>query len=201
MTITHSALPISKNSVFNPWYRLLSKLEEELFQSGLRMKDVERLRFVKDYGDDYEGPETSKVATEYPLHSLRVSLITCYTMDTDLPLPVISKLLAGHTRLLMTIYYNKITPSVMAEKMSEADSALVKRGETSLKNFLQDAEMRQIQLRTASLGDTYNSVEAVLANRNPIGWEELRIPANVTGHSGDRDRFAHGHHAGVGFVL
>ena len=29
----------------------------------------------------------------------------------------------------------------------------------------------------------------------------LRIPANVTGHSGDRDRFAHGHHAGVSFVL
>ena len=29
----------------------------------------------------------------------------------------------------------------------------------------------------------------------------LRIPANVTGHSGDRDRFAHGLHAGTGFVL
>jgi hypothetical protein len=29
----------------------------------------------------------------------------------------------------------------------------------------------------------------------------MRIPANVTGHSGDRDRFAHGHHAGVSFVL
>ncbi len=29
----------------------------------------------------------------------------------------------------------------------------------------------------------------------------LRIPANVTGHSGDRDRFAHGHRAGVSFVL
>jgi hypothetical protein len=29
----------------------------------------------------------------------------------------------------------------------------------------------------------------------------VRIPANVTGHSGDRDRFAHGHHTGVGFVL
>lgn len=167
-----SAFPISKNSVLSPWYRLLSKLEEDLFQSGLRMKDGERLRLVKDYGDDYEGRETSKVATEYPLHSLRVSLITCYTMDTDLPLPVISKLLAGHTRLLMTIYYNKITPSVMAEKMNEADSALVERGEASLKNFLQDAEMRQIQLRTASLGDQYSSIEAALANRNPIGWEE-----------------------------
>ena len=168
----NSAFPIGSISAANPWYRLLSKLEKDLFQSGLRMRDGHRLRFVKDYGDDYEGPEAGKVATEYPLHSLRVSLITCYTMDTDLPLPVISKLLAGHTRLLMTIYYNKITPSVMAEKMNEADSALVERGEASLKNFLQDAEMRQIQLRTASLGDTYNSVEAVLANRNPIGWEE-----------------------------
>jgi hypothetical protein len=29
----------------------------------------------------------------------------------------------------------------------------------------------------------------------------MRIPANVTGHSGDRDRFAHGLHAGAGFVL
>jgi hypothetical protein len=31
--------------------------------------------------------------------------------------------------------------------------------------------------------------------------KNMRIPANVTGHSGDRDRFAHGLHAGTGFVL
>lgn len=168
----NSALPIGYTFPDSPWYRLLSKLEEDVFQAGQAMANGDRLQFVKDYGEDYEGQESSKVATEYPLHSLRVSLITCYTMDTDLPLPVISKLLAGHTRLLMTIYYNKITPSVMAEKMNEAESALVERGEASLKNFLQDAEMRQIQLRAAFHGDQYNSVEATLANRNPIGWEE-----------------------------
>ena len=168
----NSVLPISKNSVFNPWYRLLLKLEGDLFKSGLTMKNGDRLRFVKDYGEDYEGQESVKSATDYPLHSLRVSLITCYTMDTDLPLPVISKLLAGHTRLLMTIYYNKITPSVMAEKMKEADAALSERGEGSLRNFLADAEMRQIPLRAAFHNDQYNSVESVLANRNPIGWEE-----------------------------
>jgi hypothetical protein len=28
----------------------------------------------------------------------------------------------------------------------------------------------------------------------------LRIPANVTGHYGDRDRFAHGLHAGESIV-
>lgn len=29
----------------------------------------------------------------------------------------------------------------------------------------------------------------------------VRILLNVTGHSGDHDRFAHGHHAGVGFTM
>jgi hypothetical protein len=37
--------------------------------------------------------------------------------------------------------------------------------------------------------------------RKALKQMTVRIPANVTGHSGDRDRFAHGHHAGVGFVL
>lgn len=168
----NSPLPIIQDSPNHPWYRLLSKLEDDVFASGQALPDGYRLRFVKDYGDDYGGLEPHKTATEYPLHSLRVSLITCYTMDTDLPLPVISKLLAGHTRLLMTIYYNKITPSVMAEKMKEADTALVEKGEGSLRNFLADAEMNQIRLRSAYHIDQHNSVEAVLANRNPIGWEE-----------------------------
>tara|TARA_B100000749_G_scaffold133675_1_gene102644 strand:- start:963 stop:2438 length:1476 start_codon:yes stop_codon:yes gene_type:complete len=168
----NSAFPINSNSMSSPWYRLLSKLEEDVFQAGQTMANGDRLRFVKDYGEDYQGQEASKVATDYPLHSLRVSLITCYTMDTDLPLPVISKLLAGHTRLLMTIYYNKITPSVMADKMKEAHAVLSERGEDSLRNFLVDAEMRQIPLRAAFNNDQHNSVENVLANRNPIGWEE-----------------------------
>jgi hypothetical protein len=165
----NSPFCIDNNAITNPWYRLLSKLEDDVFASGHTMSNGDRLRFVKDYGEDYN---SLKVSTEYPLHSLRVSLITCYTMDTDLPLPVISKLLAGHTRLLMTIYYNKITPSVMAEKMKEANAALIEKGETSLKNFLVDAEMNQIELRAAYHSDTYNSIESVLANRNPIGWEE-----------------------------
>lgn len=168
----NSTFPIRYNSMDTSWYRLLSKLEDKVFTSGHMLTNGDRLRFVKDYGDGFEGYEDTKKATEYPLHSLRVSLITCYTMDTDLPLPVVSKLLAGHTRLLMTIYYNKITPSVMAQKMKEADEALAGKGEDSLRNFLADAEMNQIRLRTAFHSDKYNSVEAALANRNPIGWEE-----------------------------
>lgn len=165
-----SALPMYYNLPQNPWYRLLSKLEEDVFKSGQTLSSGDRLKFVKEY--DSKVSNIEKRATYFPLHSLRVSLITCYTMDTDLPLPVISKLLAGHTRLLMTIYYNKITPSVMAHKMKEADAALSETDGSSLRNFLADTEMRQIPLRAAFHNDQHNSVESVLANRNPIGWEE-----------------------------
>lgn len=168
----NSGQPIGDRHIRNPWYRLLSKLEHDVFVSGQMLSNGDRLRFVKDYGENYTGYEAYKKETEYPLHSLRVSLITCYTMDTDLPMPVISKLLAGHTRLLMTIYYNKITPSVMAEKMKEANASLIEKGEASLKNFLVDAEMNQIELRAAYHSDKHNSIETVLVNRNPTGWEE-----------------------------
>tara|TARA_Y100001954_G_C15796731_1_gene598028 strand:- start:1275 stop:2471 length:1197 start_codon:yes stop_codon:yes gene_type:complete len=91
-------------------------------------------------------------------------------MDTQLPLPVISKLLAGHTRLLMTIYYNKITPSAMAEKMDEAVTQLEEKSKQSVRNFLKDASMEQIQCKMVYHKE--DSIQAALVNRNPIGWEE-----------------------------
>ncbi|AUL98411.1 integrase family protein [Vibrio vulnificus] len=160
--------PISTSAESSFWYQLLLKLENQLAEQGSTLDNGERLKLVVDYP---EGTiEGSKVATLFPLHSLRVSLITAYTMDTQLPLPVISKLLAGHTRLLMTIYYNKITPSVMAEKMDEAHDALDAKSKQSVRNFLKDASMEQIQCKMVYHNE--DSVQAALINRNPIGWEE-----------------------------
>nr|WP_272166163.1 integrase family protein [Vibrio diabolicus] len=150
------------------WYQLLITLENQLVEQGNTLDNGERLKLVVDYPEGT--PEGSKVATLFPLHSLRVSLITAYTMDTQLPLPVISKLLAGHTRLLMTIYYNKITPSVMAEKMDEAHGELDAKSKQSVRNFLKDASMEQIKCKMVYHSD--DSIQAALANRNPIGWEE-----------------------------
>ena len=150
------------------WYRLLLALENQLAEQGDTLDNGERLKLVVDYPEG--ATERAKVATLFPLHSLRVSLITAYTMDTQLPLPVISKLLAGHTRLLMTIYYNKITPSVFTEKMEEANGALDAKSKQSVRNFLKDASMEQIQCKMVYHSE--GSIQAALSNRNPIGWEE-----------------------------
>jgi hypothetical protein len=161
--------PIAGDSKLAPfWYQLLLTLENQLAEQGSTLENGEKLKLVVDYPEGTT--EGAKVATLFPLHSLRVSLITSYTMDTQLPLPVISKLLAGHTRLLMTIYYNKITPSVMAEKMDEAHDTLDAKSKQSVRNFLKDASMEQIQCKMVYHSD--DSIQAALANRNPIGWEE-----------------------------
>ena len=160
--------PIVFGGIPTFWYQLLLTLENHLAEQGNTLDNGERLKLVVDYPEGT--PERNKVATLFPLHSLRVSLITAYTMDTQLPLPVISKLLAGHTRLLMTIYYNKITPSVMAEKMDEAHGELDAKSKQSVRNFLKDASMEQIQCKMVYHRD--DSIQAALVNRNPIGWEE-----------------------------
>ncbi|WP_318489478.1 gamma-mobile-trio integrase GmtZ [Photobacterium leiognathi] len=160
--------PLRANATDIFWYQLLFELENQLAERGDTLDDGERLKLVVDYPEGTK--ESAKFATLFPLHSLRVSLITAYTMDTQLPLPVISKLLAGHTRLLMTIYYNKITPSVMAEKMDEAHGELDAKSKQSVRNFLKDASMEQIQCKMVYHND--DSIQAALVNRNPIGWEE-----------------------------
>lgn len=159
--------PIQDVPLAHFWYQLLLALENQLADQGNTLDNGERLKLVVDYP---EGTKWGMIATLFPLHSLRVSLITAYTMDTQLPLPVISKLLAGHTRLLTTIYYNKITPSVFAEKMNKAEAQLEHRSKRSVRNFLKDASMQQIQCKMVYQQE--DSIQAAFVNRNPIGWEE-----------------------------
>ncbi|MBH0031829.1 integrase [Pseudoalteromonas sp. S3260] len=158
--------PIDADSLKRLWHSLLLELETNLFSTGDTLENGERLNLVVNY----ENEKSKGSTTHFPLHSLRVSLITAYSMDSNVPIPVISKLLAGHTRLISTIYYNKISPSVMADKMREAEESLIENSDSSLRSFLKDASISQIKCNVVY--NSEDSVVASLANRNPIGWEE-----------------------------
>lgn len=158
--------PIIETPICTLWYKLLLQLENNLLTSGDTLSDGTALQLVHDYGIDHN---SQKYKTEFPLHSLRVSLITYYILDAKLPLPVVSKLLAGHSRIIMTVYYTKLTPAVMKEKMTEAEKLLDDKSQESVRTFLKDAEMRQIKCKMAYHDG--QAIEAALVNRNPLGWE------------------------------
>ena len=158
--------PIDADSLKRFWHSLLLELENNLFSAGDTLDNGEKLSLVVNY----ENEKLKGSTTHFPPHSLRVSLITAYSMDSNVPIPVISKLLAGHTRLISTIYYNKISPSVMADKMRYAEGELLENSDTSLRSFLKDASINQIKCNVVY--NSEDSIVASLANRNPIGWEE-----------------------------
>ena len=58
----------------------------------------------------------------------------------------------------------------MAEKMDEAHSALDAKSMQSVRNFLKDASMAQIQCKMVYHNEV--SIQGAMVNRNPIGWEE-----------------------------
>lgn len=86
----------------------------------------------------------------------------------------------------MTIYYNKITPSVMAEKLKVADAALIEKSDMSLKAFLLDADLSQIEMRAAFLHDKYGSALNVISSRNLVGWEERACGICIVGGNTSR---------------
>lgn len=78
-------------------------------------RDGENLAFK-----DSEGRKRMPYVSPYTPHSLRVSLITAYIIDGGAPISVISKLV-GHSSLVMTIYYTKLTSDQMRKVMGEAE--------------------------------------------------------------------------------
>lgn len=58
--------------------------------------------------------------SRYTAHSMRVSLISAYVMEFGLPLEVVMKI-AGHSAIVMTIYYVKLNAEGMRQKFSEGE--------------------------------------------------------------------------------
>ncbi len=162
--------PITQNKLNAGWRTLLEELEIRLYNSGQTLKGGSKIKFTK---------EDSPIGTLYPLHSLRVSLITSYAMDGQTPFPVISKLLAGHSRLLMTIYYNKINPAVMRRKMAESEALMEEKTHESISDFLEDAELDLIKSSTVYIDE--KSMASSLTSRNPIGWVKKHIGLCLAG--------------------
>lgn len=134
--------PIASAALDRVWYRLLARLEQCCLERDETLDDGTPILFV------YHG-RTNR--THYPLHALRVSLITYLVLDLQLPLAVVSKLIAGHARLFMTIYYTKFGHAYMKEVLDTAERNMLAADEASHRRFLMDATMEQVSQRFASV--------------------------------------------------
>lgn len=133
--------PIADGSILNRlWYKLLKALEHHCAANKALDLAGNPLVFVR------AGPE---VTTYYPLHSLRVSLITAYALEGGVPMAILSKCIAGHARLIMTLYYTKAGITYCTETMDAATKRLMVNEQENYARWLKDKTYEQMEASAA----------------------------------------------------
>ncbi|RFP10452.1 integrase [Duganella sp. BJB488] len=174
--------PIIDDPIFSLWYRLLLDLEQRCAARGETGANGKALKFVAD---------NTRRTTLYPLHSLRVSLLTCLAVDAEVPLVVLAKLVAGHSRVIMTLYYTKIGVTQMTRILDAASSKLQETAEAGLRRFLAEAEYDELTNKIVA-----NNMEGLKASlvirpedRNPAGWMARSYGMCLVGGNSSSDEF------------
>ncbi|WP_332750046.1 gamma-mobile-trio integrase GmtZ [Hydrogenophaga sp.] len=132
--------PMRASKVASMWNLLLDELERRVYERGERLPDGGKICFVKVR--DATGRATAPV---YDLHTLRVSLLTAYATEGGVPIEILSKCVAGHASLLMTIYYIKTGPAYMTEQLALAQERILASERENLKRFMVDATLDQLE--------------------------------------------------------
>lgn len=154
-------LPLPKASLDVAWYKLLRAFEERLAKRGEVHADGKRILLVKP---DADWPF-------FPLHSLRVSLITALALEGQVPFPVLQKI-AGHSRLIMTLYYTKLGTVFPQQALEEAAKRLDSKKAESIVSFLRNTEYK-VLVKDAIANNSATFAAAIPehpAARNPAGW-------------------------------
>lgn len=131
-------MPLGEYGLNPLWHKTLTELENRL-KANCTLEEESSIRFIKN-----------KSTTLYPLHSLRVSLITAYALDGGVPMPILSKAIVGHARLVMTLYYTKAGISYVTDKMNQAEHNILNNDKESFGRFLRDAKYNQLQTSVVS---------------------------------------------------
>lgn len=139
-SIGQEHLPIRVNGLEILWYKTLKRLEKQLKET-VSSKEESTLKFVY--------PDSNKT-TYYSLHSLRVSLITAYALEGGVPMPILSKAIAGHARLIMTLYYTKAGISYITDTMNQAEKSILENDKETFNRFIRDAKYEQLETSVAA---------------------------------------------------
>ena len=162
-------LPLAINKLDRPWFLCLDELESRLAKRNECLPNGEPIRLVpaQDMG-------RTGVKTFFSLHSLRVSLITALAIDGQVPLAILQKI-AGHSRLIMTLYYTKPGAAQTRDVIQAGVKRLNDLADDTIIDWLANAEYAQL-VRDAIA----NSPEALRAAipeqkhlRAPSGWMSM----------------------------
>lgn len=161
------AYPVPDWVVGAAWWSLNKELQDRFAAEGRKNADGSMIRLVKDDSG------LQNKTCEFDLHSIRVSLITALVVEGKVPIEIVQRLV-GHSRILMTLYYTKLTNGQMQQALKTGMARLAETAVDAEKEFLRNASVEQIRDSSAYLDES--SALAALgvsnhaAQRPVIAW-------------------------------
>jgi hypothetical protein len=109
----------------------------------------------------------------FTIHGMRSSTLTSLHM-AGVPIEILSKVVAGHATILMTLRYTKFDPAHINEVLNNARMQAIAAGRNQFANFLKSATLEQAMRMTARLSDDgLNQMQGSYAEAT--GWSRLEI--------------------------
>jgi len=144
------------------WRKLCAELERRLAAAGETMPDGSPITLVhrRDNGDF--GPAL------FDLHSLRVTIITALSESGGVPADILMKVV-GHSSIIMTFYYQKISPVHISERLFAADLRRQADEQANWQRWLVGKE-RETLLKSVAF--TMPSAVDAVAEVSPTAWIE-----------------------------
>nr|WP_314627057.1 VPA1269 family protein [uncultured Janthinobacterium sp.] len=139
------AHPIGLGRIQQYWHKLLDELERRVATRGERLPDGRPIKFIEKRKDNGQ-----PAVPVFDLHSLRVSILTALSVEGGVPLSILSKCVAGHATILMTLYYIKQGPAYISQKLAEAQAKMMESEQENYLRFLQNSEIENFKSIIAS---------------------------------------------------
>lgn len=143
--------PVSDFRVQQFWRKLLAELEKRV--NYHQNNEHNPIKFIKTW----EG--NSPTIPLYDLHSLRVTLLTSL-YQSGVPYPILSKYIAGHSTIMMTIYYTKFNYSHISNVLNEATQKHFINEQSNFNEYISNLSYEQLEHKIA-----YNSQDGLKALR------------------------------------
>ena len=160
---TYRNEPLTDSRLRPFWFALLNELEQRVAARGETLTDGSPILFI-----DKRNPKSGEPRHGvYDLHTIRVSLITALATEGGVPIPILSKCVAGHASILMTLYYIKLGVPQISETLAEAQKKIGLEEQRNFVCFLQSAEHKALASLVAS-----NDASGVIAlhDNTPGSW-------------------------------
>ncbi|WP_242617147.1 VPA1269 family protein [Vibrio vulnificus] len=138
-------MPPTNRNLHEFWVKLMAELERRLHAEGVECQIILTRNKVNN------APQSAL----YTPHGLRVAGLTSLAQQ-GVPIEVLSKIVAGHKSILMTIYYVKYHPSHITEILNEASRDVELSYQKSFQNWLKEAAWDEVAKYAA-----YHSSEAI----------------------------------------